>query len=264
MPPSPADGSPCGVAGANLCRTKRFYAMAQYSQFIRPNYTILSAHDPQDSSQSTLTVAAQDPSTGTVYLVTTNPNGGPQRAVSYDLGSLGIMPVHASVYRTTASGNVALGPDAVVSGSTIMDAQPPTSITTYVITRAAPAARAASSVVSPAPAGDPGGAPSRATATSTTVDPRLVTESVVLDGSPASISSVTCGDRTVDGRERIMVRLAGQGELEVRADGLTWYRSKVLGSPMAQGGVSRFQAAGGAAVDAVLDGHRLTAAIRCE
>jgi O-glycosyl hydrolase len=132
--------------------TQRFYALGQYSKFIRPGFRILTAYDPQVSggqpncapgshngcSQSTLDVAAYNPANGQVVLVATN-NQSTDKTVTYDLSTLtsqlGIsLGATAHVYRTSDGlGNLVQEPDLSLSGTTLPDVQPAQSITTYVI-----------------------------------------------------------------------------------------------------------------------------------
>ena len=84
-----------------------------------------------------------------------------------------------------------------------------------------------------------------------------------VDGKPQSITAVRCNDRTIDGRARILLTLRSSEQVEVRADGVVWYRSKVEGTPTADGGVQRFQAGRGAGFDVTLGGHHLTGAAIC-
>ena len=92
--------------------------------------------------------------------------------------------------------------------------------------------------------------------------PQAGTE-VTMDGKQMAVMSVRCNDHTVDGRQRILVFLQPAEQIELRADGVAWYRSKVLGTPMAEGGVRDFQVGQGAAFDATLDGHHLAGTVRC-
>jgi hypothetical protein len=86
---------------------------------------------------------------------------------------------------------------------------------------------------------------------------------VEVDSQAQGIASVSCGDHTIDGRPRILVRLQSGEQVEVRADGVVWYRSKVEGTPSADGGVSGFDAARGADFDVHLAGHHLAGTVRC-
>jgi len=125
---NPAAGSPATRA------TMRFYALGQYSEFIRPGFQILSASDP--STNGTLTVAAYNPNGSTIVLVTTN-SGSSSRSVAYDLSQLADIGIPvgsvAHVYRTAAGSNLAQQPDLTISGGILTDNQPGQSVTTYVI-----------------------------------------------------------------------------------------------------------------------------------
>src|SRR5215472_1762323 len=67
--------------------TKRYFALEQFSRFIRPGDWIISATDPQDnpSTERASTVAAFDPTANTLTIVTTNDNPDPfGRTVTFD------------------------------------------------------------------------------------------------------------------------------------------------------------------------------------
>jgi hypothetical protein len=114
--------------------TKTFYALAQFTQFIRPGFSILRAQDANDGAQGTLSVAAEDPATNNLILVTVNDTTG-QRSVTYDLAKVGISAGSVKAYRTTLAGNIeAAHQDLNVSRSSFEDAhQAGQSITTYVV-----------------------------------------------------------------------------------------------------------------------------------
>jgi hypothetical protein len=86
---------------------------------------------------------------------------------------------------------------------------------------------------------------------------------VEVDGQPQQVASVACGDHTIDGRPRILLTLRSGEQVEVRSDGVIWYRSKVEGSPSADGGVGNFGADRGADFDVHLAGHHLAGTVRC-
>ena len=85
----------------------------------------LRAHDANDGAQGTLTVAAEDPATGSLILVTVNDTTG-QRSVTYNLGKVGISEGSVKAYRTTLAGNIeATHQDLPISSSSFEDAQQP-------------------------------------------------------------------------------------------------------------------------------------------
>jgi O-glycosyl hydrolase len=138
----------------SLEKTFRYDALAQYSEFIRPGYSILKAS--RQGAVQTFTVAARDPATGQTVLVTTNcdaPNDDPaqsagaggcadstqDRSIHYDLRSLGVSYATVSAWRTSGNGAPGDQLQPVTSGltvdnNTLTDAnQPAGSITTYVV-----------------------------------------------------------------------------------------------------------------------------------
>ena len=105
---------------------KQYYAIAQYSRFIRPGFQIISAGGAYN------TLAAYSHASRRLVLVTTNwdavtPN-------DLDLNAFGGIPASAAVYRTTTDDAVNLqqGIIALAKGR-ISDKLPVRSITTYVI-----------------------------------------------------------------------------------------------------------------------------------
>jgi O-glycosyl hydrolase len=154
-------------ADTGFSLTQRFYALGQYSEFIRPGFQILTTYDPQVSgglpnctptsgstsgcAQSTLDVAAYNPNGGRIVLVATN-NGSSDNPVTYDFSALSAqlglsVGSTAHVYRTSAGlGNLVQEPDLALSGSSLSDVQPAQSITTYVIDPASTALSATHSI----------------------------------------------------------------------------------------------------------------------
>ncbi len=105
---------------------KQYYALAQYTQFIRPGFQIISAGGAYD------TLAAYSRASKRLVLVTTNwdtvtPN-------DLDLSAFGGIPASATVYRTTADEAVNLQEKSIaLSKGRLVDRLPVRSITTYVI-----------------------------------------------------------------------------------------------------------------------------------
>ncbi len=104
--------------------TRQYYAMAQYSSFIRPGYTIIGVEDMN-------TLAAYDDRSGTLALVCDNNTGQP-RQVSYDLSAFGGLTGAASVYRTSSTENRARVADAPIANGVLTATIPPQSIVTLV------------------------------------------------------------------------------------------------------------------------------------
>ena len=113
---------------------KQFYALAQYTRFIRPGFQIISAAGAYN------TLAAYSPESKRLVLVSTNWD----EVVSndLDLGAFTGLPASAIVYRTTddeainlQKGNIAVSPK-----SHIVDELPIRSVSTYVIDGVVPLA----------------------------------------------------------------------------------------------------------------------------
>jgi O-glycosyl hydrolase len=111
---------------------KQFYALAQYSRFIRPGFQIISAGGAYN------TLAAYSSSAKQLVLVSTNwdavtPN-------DLDLSAFAKIPSSAAVYRTTADEGVELqeGKITLSSKGHLFDQLPVRSITTYVIDGVSP------------------------------------------------------------------------------------------------------------------------------
>jgi PKD domain-containing protein len=117
--------------------TKRYFALEQFSRFIRPGDWIVSALDPQDnaSAEQASTVAAFDPIAHTLTIVTTNDSSRP-RTPTYDL--TGFEPQltggNVDVFRTDANLNVNHDAQQLqLTGGQFTDTQQPNSINTYVV-----------------------------------------------------------------------------------------------------------------------------------
>jgi O-glycosyl hydrolase len=111
---------------------KQFYALAQYSRFIRPGFQIISAGGAYN------TLAAYSPSSKRLVLVSTNwdavtPN-------DLDLSAFAGIPSSAVVYRTTADETVNLREESILLSpkAHLIDHLPARSITTYVIDGVSP------------------------------------------------------------------------------------------------------------------------------
>ena len=106
---------------------KQFYAIAQYSRFIRPGFQIISAGGAYN------TLAAYSHSMKRLVLVTTNWDTVTRNDL--DLSAFGGIPSSAGIYRTTADESVNLKEGSVKLSlkKHIVDELPVRSITTYVI-----------------------------------------------------------------------------------------------------------------------------------
>ncbi len=104
--------------------TCQYYALAQYSSFIRPGYTIIGTDDLG-------TLAAYDDVSGTLVLVCDN-NTGQDRQVRYDLSAFSRL-AGAAVYRTSTGENRARVEDAPIADGALAATIPAQSIVTFVI-----------------------------------------------------------------------------------------------------------------------------------
>lgn len=119
---------------------KQYYALAQYTRFIRPGFQIISAGGAYH------TLAAYSRASKRLVLVTTNwdavtPN-------DLDLRAFGGIPASVTVYRTTADETVNLKDGSIaLSKGRLVDRLPVRSITTYVIDGVTPLPGAVSSSI---------------------------------------------------------------------------------------------------------------------
>lgn len=106
---------------------KQFYALAQYTQFIRPGFQIIRIEGANN------TLAAYSPASKRLVLVSTN--WGTSTTNDFDLGAFKRLPLSLVVYRTTANeaGNLQKGTIALSPKSHLIDQLPARSVTTYVI-----------------------------------------------------------------------------------------------------------------------------------
>jgi O-glycosyl hydrolase len=112
---------------------KQFYALAQYTRFIRPGFQIISAGGADN------TLAAYSPASKRLVLVSTN--WDKVTANDLDLSAFGGLPSSVAVYRTTADEaiNLQRGSISFSSKSHIVDTLPARSVTTYVVDGVSPA-----------------------------------------------------------------------------------------------------------------------------
>jgi O-glycosyl hydrolase len=115
---------------------KQFYALAQYTRFIRPGFQIISAGGAPNSPKSK-------------RLVLVSTNWETVTPINLDLSAFGPLPPSASVYRTTADEAVNLqqGSFALSSGALLVDQLPARSVATYVIDGAAPLSTSSASQI---------------------------------------------------------------------------------------------------------------------
>jgi len=106
---------------------KQYYALAQYTRFIRPGFQIIS------SGGAYHTLASYSSASRRLVLVTTNWDA--VTANDLDLTAFAKLPSSVAVYRTTDNETVNLRKEtiAVSAKGHIVDSLPPRSVTTYVI-----------------------------------------------------------------------------------------------------------------------------------
>jgi len=106
---------------------RQFYAIAQYTRFIRPGFTVLS-------SQGDNTLGALSPDGRRLVLVAINARDE-GATEDFDLTQFHWPGATVAVYRTTADPLVSLAEETgrVNDAGHLVDCQPPSSITTYVL-----------------------------------------------------------------------------------------------------------------------------------
>ncbi|GAA3088460.1 RICIN domain-containing protein [Streptomyces roseofulvus] len=120
------DFTPEDPATEPLRTNKKYWAMAQYSRFVRPGARIMATDDPE-------TLAAVRPGGAGVVVVHTNPTGVP-RDVTLNLDGFATAadgPVER--WTTDAGKNLLREADAAVTGRTLKATVGPGSVTTFVL-----------------------------------------------------------------------------------------------------------------------------------
>lgn len=108
----------------NLTFPPRYWAMAQFSKFIRPGYRFI-----ENTGGNTLT--AYDASSQKLVIVTTNA-GSSDTTVTYDLSAFSAVG-SATAYRTSATENLAALPATTITNRSFSAPAKANSITTYVV-----------------------------------------------------------------------------------------------------------------------------------
>ena len=106
--------------------TKKYYAMANFSRFIRPG-SMLAACDTDE------TVAAFDAPHRTLVLVTRHGDPADEQ-VTYDVSDFGTEPARIQAYRTSATESLATLPSETLTSGRFTANARSQSITTYVVT----------------------------------------------------------------------------------------------------------------------------------
>jgi O-glycosyl hydrolase len=118
-----ADYSPNG--NGQLTFPKRYYAMGNYSKFIRPGYKMIQNTDPN-------TFTAYDAGSGRLVIVATNPSSS-QTQTTYDLSNFAGTAASAAGYRTSATEDLTSISATPIASSQLTVTLPAQSITTYVV-----------------------------------------------------------------------------------------------------------------------------------
>ncbi|MGW3644765.1 glycoside hydrolase family 30 protein [Streptomyces sp. NPDC000878] len=108
--------------------SKRLWAIANYSRFIRPGATRVAATTPDTN----LRLSAFRNTDGTLTVVVLNASSGAQQ-VSYSLQNTGITTGTATPYLTNGSNSMAQQPAVTVGGGSLAATVPARSLVTYTI-----------------------------------------------------------------------------------------------------------------------------------
>ncbi|WP_234379211.1 glycoside hydrolase [Streptomyces sp. IGB124] len=120
------DFTPADAAQEPLRRNKKYWAMAQYSRFIRPGARVIGTDDDH-------TLAAVRPGGQGAVVVHANPTGS-ARTIALDLaGFRDVSPAPVQRYTTDATRNVSRETDVSVTGRHLTVTLAPRSVTTLVV-----------------------------------------------------------------------------------------------------------------------------------
>ncbi|KOU34428.1 hypothetical protein ADK53_15565 [Streptomyces sp. WM6373] len=120
------DFTPADAAQEPLRRNKKYWAMAQYSRFIRPGARVIGTDDDH-------TLAAVHPGGQGAVVVHANPTGS-ARTIALDLtGFRDVSPAPVQRYTTDATRNVSRETDVSVTGRHLTVTLAPRSVTTLVV-----------------------------------------------------------------------------------------------------------------------------------
>lgn len=123
------DSSLIGLSGSTLTPSKRYYALANYSRFIRPGAVRISA----TGAPSGLSVSAYRNTDGSVILVALN-SASSATTTGYSLTGTGVSNGTATPYVTDSSSSTAAQSAIAVSGGSFTATVPARSLVTYRIT----------------------------------------------------------------------------------------------------------------------------------
>ncbi|MGW0465260.1 glycoside hydrolase [Streptomyces sp. NPDC003027] len=138
------DFTPADAATEPIRKNKKYWAMAQYSRFVRPGARVINTDDPH-------TLAALRPGGQGAVVVHTNPTTA-NREITLDLnGFQSVSGAPVQRYTTDASRNLQREDDVTTAGKTLKVTVGPGSVTTFVLPGVSGVNRAAAT----APVGAP-------------------------------------------------------------------------------------------------------------
>ncbi|MBA2392350.1 MAG: RICIN domain-containing protein [Ktedonobacteraceae bacterium] len=109
----------------NISYPSRYYAMGNYSKFLRPGYTMIGNSDAN-------TLTGYNASSHSLVIVATN-NSTSSTSATYNLSNFSSVGGVATPYQTSASQNLAQIANVSIAGKTFSTTLPAQSITTFVI-----------------------------------------------------------------------------------------------------------------------------------
>ncbi|GCE09884.1 hypothetical protein KDAU_72130 [Dictyobacter aurantiacus] len=112
-------------SNGNIIYPSRYYAMGNYSKFVRPGYKMIENSDSN-------TFSAYDAGSQTLVLVSTNSSSSSTN-VTYNLSNFNSVGSSATPYQTTASQNLAQLANVSITNNAFTSTLPAQSITTFVI-----------------------------------------------------------------------------------------------------------------------------------
>jgi glucuronoarabinoxylan endo-1,4-beta-xylanase len=124
------DSSLIGLRGSTLTPAKRYYSLANYSRFIRPGATRISA----SSGTGGLEVSAYKNPDGSVIVVALN-SGTSSASAAYTVANTGLSSGTVTPYLTNGSSNIAAQATIPLSGGAFTATVPGRSLVTFRITR---------------------------------------------------------------------------------------------------------------------------------
>jgi glucuronoarabinoxylan endo-1,4-beta-xylanase len=122
------DSSLIGLSGSTLTPTKRYYALSNYSRFIRPGAVRIAATGADANLQTT----AFRNSDGSVVIVTLN-TASSATSTTYSISGTGSTSGTVTPFLTNTDNNVAAQPSTALSGGSFSVTVPARSLVTYVV-----------------------------------------------------------------------------------------------------------------------------------